>query len=460
MSNYFETDFNCASSLPYDVTTFPSVTNYGNFDLNAFADQISSIEETVTDEEVVLLKAPLPTVDSVLAADRAVYASLGDARFNGAAAYDFLFTRYKPLDLESSNIPSTTIKVSACDEDGFPYTYTIPNSATYYDANTEKVTLPVYDSRGLQVNFPLKDQYGKYLLQPALTAIDSKLNVVHFPLRDINNKAVNYPFRDSVGTTIITPPPNQDILLDVKQAYEDLNTAFANAKDAHAYSFAEYILSVEQISGEFVGFFYTETQMPAQSAATLPLFAAAIYTEDSNALDLTNITSSKIEQLIRYYPDRSELVYKHYTELGGEGPYTIISPTTSTNIADLIKSENNKLASYNILKSPFWSGDIEYGSYYKDIQSSVTHTSLLEIVNRTETSENDISNLQTENTNLKSLINSLSTQLLSLSAKYEATNINVVYNSAIIDTLATPINWINIWTTTAGFVSPAIPATR
>lgn len=461
--NNFDTEFSCLTSFPYDVTTFPSVTSRSSFNLDTYGQQISSIEEFATDEEVLLYQYPLPDIKNVKAAERDVFSSFGDKRFNGVMAYDFLFTRYKALNTE--DLTNTTAAVSACDAEGIPYTYYIPNSSTYYDSLNELVTLPVYDNRGRQVEFPLKNLYGKYLLSPALTAIDNKAELIFFPLVDINNKVVKFPFKGATGETIIVPPVNRDQLLNIPEAYKSLDTAYDKAKDLHSYKFAEYIFSLETEESKKVGFYYSDVQVPAQSAV-VSIFAAAIYDSAVADIELTDITSANIEKLIRYYPDRAELSYSHYKTIGGTGPYTIISSTTSTNIKDLVQSENTKLASYNIMSSPFWAPEAPYSSYYSTPTGplgSVTHTSILDLNNKVTDNINDITDLKSQVATLSALINSLSTQLLSLSTQYVATNTNVIYNSGIIDTLVdTPSNtvWINIWTTTPGFIAPPLPPAR
>jgi hypothetical protein len=458
--NNFDTEFNCLTSAPYDISTFPSVTSRKTFNFDTFSQQISALEETATEEELLLYQYPLPSIESVTAAERSVFNSFGDGRFNGAAAYDFLFTRYKALDVE--DLTSPVLTATACDSEGHPYTYYIPNSATYYDSNNTTVTLPVFDSRGTQIEFPLKDQYGKYILTSALTAIDNKQQLIYFPLVDVNNKLVKFPFKGAVGNIIIIPPANQDQLLDVTEAYNYLDSAYSKAKDSHSYKFAEYVYNIEIEENKKVSFFYTDVQVPAQSAVA-SLFAAAIYNPAATNADLVDITSTNIETLIRYYPDRAELSYSHYKNIGGTGPYTIIQPTSSKNIADLVKSENAKLASYNILSSPFWSPETNYDQYYNSSTGSITHTSILDLNTKIQDNDNDIIDAQSKINALTAMVNTLSTQLLALSTQYIATNNNVIYNSGVIDTLVnTPTNtvWVNIWNATPGFVAPAPPAAR
>ncbi len=449
--NNFHIDPTCSSTAPYDVSTFPSITSRDTFNLFTYGQQISAIEETATDETVVLAEAPIPSVESVIAAEREVYRTFGDKRFSGIAAYDFLFTRYKPISVEDLT-PSVSI-ASACDTEGIPYTYYIPNSATYYDSTNQKITLPVFDARGRQVKFPLRDRNERFLLNSsALTAIDDNREIIFFPLRDVNGVAVKFPFKGATGDIIIVPPANKDKLLSVTEAYSSLDTAYSNAKDLHGYAFAEYIYSLEEQELNKVGFFYNTVELPAQSA-TAPIFAAALYNIDTDVTELTSLTSLSIETIIRYYPDRSELTYKHYQSLGGKGPFTTITLLTSKDIVSLVRNENIKLASYNILSSPYWSEDTPVAGYFNSTPGSVTHTSILDISDKTTVNTDDIKELQSQ-------VASLSTQLQNLRTQYLATNTAVIYNSGIIDTLAAPVVWSNIWTTTAGFVAPAVPAAR
>jgi hypothetical protein len=451
MMNNFHIDPTCPSAAPYDVSTFPSITSRDTFDLFTYGQQISAIEETATDETVVLSEAPIPSVESVIAAEREVYRTFGDKRFSGIAAYDFLFTRYKPISVE--DLTASVSIASACDTEGIPYTYYIPNSATYYDLTNQKITLPVFDARGRQVKFPLRDRNERFLLNSsALTAIDDNREIIFFPLRDVNGVAVKFPFKGATGDIIIVPPANKDKLLSVTEAYSSLDTAYSNAKDLHGYAFAEYIYSLEEQELNKVGFFYNTVELPAQSA-TAPIFAAALYNIDTDVTELTSLTSLSIETIIRYYPDRSELTYKHYQSLGGKGPFTTITLLTSKDIVSLVRNENIKLASYNILSSPYWSEDTPVAGYFNSTPGSVTHTSILDLSDKTAVNIDDIKELQSQ-------VASLSTQLQNLRTQYLATETAVIYNSGIIDTLAAPVVWSNIWTTTAGFVAPAVPAAR
>lgn len=457
MNNNLYTDFSCNSSAPYNISTFPSITSRNSFNFQSFSEQISAIEETAVDQEILLSQAPLPTVDSVVQAERELYSSFGDKRFNGASAYDFIFTRYKAID--TINNGSAVLTAVACDYDGYPYTYYIPNTATYYDSNNKSVKLPIYDSRGRQVKFPLKDTNGKFLLTSAITAIDSKDELIVFPLKDIDGAVITFPFKGATGDIIITPPPNQDQLLNVQEAYNSLDVAYSYAKDLHSAEFAEYIVSIEKNQQGKVGFFYSDLDVPAQSA-TIAVFAAAIYSVTATSIDLVDITSLNINTLIRYYPDRADLTYKHYKDLGGVGPYTIIIPSSSKNIKALIKNENTKLACYGILSSPFWSLEIPQEQYYNNSLGSATHTSILEIIDKTDNNTSLISNLQSQINTLSSTVNDLSTQLINLSTQYLATSALVRYNTNIIDTIVVPTVWINIWSPTAGFVAPGVPAAR
>lgn len=460
MMNRFDTDLDCSNKPPFDSSTFPSITSREEFDLLSYEQQLSAFEEAATEEEILLSEAPIPSVDSVIAVERDLYSTFGDKRFNGAAAYDFLFTRYKPLAVEDLAPP--TLTAIACDSEGIPYTYTIPNSSTYYDTENKTITLPVYDARGRVVEFPLKNEFGKYVLSPAITAIDNKNDIIFFPLKDINNVPVSFPFKDAVNTLLIVPPKNQEHLFNVTEAYSNLDTASSNAKDLHSYQFAEFIYSLETAKEGKISFFYSNLEVPSQSA-TAPMFAAAVYNLTATNAELIDITSLNIDTLIRYYPDRAEHTYNHYKNLGGIAPYTVITPLTGRDIKSLIKNENTKLASYSILASPFWDHNTLIEEYYNTSSttaSRATHTSTLELIDKTDTHTANIGDLQTQINNLKATVNSLSTQLLDLSARYVATNNNVIYNSGVIDTLVSPIVWVNIWTPTAGFVSPGIPTPR
>jgi len=460
--NNTDTDFNCITSSPIDYTTFPSPTARHTFNLNSFVAQLTALDEFTLDEPVVLYDPPFPSTKEVSSAERDVFSTLGDARFTGIAAYDFLHTRYKVLDVTDSmsSEGSSLLMASACDSEGFPYTLYIPNSANYYDSAKNVITLPVFDQYGKIVNFPLKDHYGKFLLKEALTAFDNTNELIYFPLKDIKNVKVTFPFKGSTGDIIITPPRNQEQLLNVQQAYNDLDTAYENSKNAHAFDFAQYVYNLE--INNRIGFFYSSVAVPAQTAV-MSYFAAGVFALSSSDAELIDITSNNLEFIIRYYPDKAQESYNFYTNIGGTGPYTIISPTTSTAIKDLILSENIKNASYNILSAPFWSPSTPIDQYYKNVVSNSTvHTSVLELYTKSIDADIQIVSLQSTVNQLTAAVSFLNTQLTALSAKYEATDTKVTYNSAIIDTLAVPITWQTIWLSPVNpaFIAPLVPAAR
>lgn len=462
-----DSDFICTSAAPIDYTTFPSILSSKNFNFTAYSAQVSALEEFALDEPLVFQQAPMPAVKDIIAAEKEVYNTVGDRRFSGLKAYEFLHTRYKVLDTTDSMSSSNTsvLLASACDSEGFPYTIYIPNSATYYDSNNANVVLPAFDKYGKLVTFPLKDIHGRYVLtNSALTAIDDKGEMIFFPLKDTNNKKIEFPFRGVTGDVIIVPPRNQDRLLDVTEAYTSLDTAYSNAKDADAFAFAKYIISLSNTNR--TSFFYNTVAAPGGVSGRniIPFFAAAMYDLTATNTDLTDITADSLNYIVRYYPDRAVLAYEYYKELGGTGPYTTITPLTGSSFSILIRNENVALASYNILSSPLWSPEAPLETYFNNsIPPNNVHTSILELHNTGITNAADIVTLNAQVTTLSAMVTSLSSQLLALSAQYLATDTKVTYNSGIIDTLRTTVNWPAIWVTPApgaGFTPPPVPAAR
>lgn len=456
------TDYNCASASPIDYTFFPSITARKKFDFQAFTAQLTALDEFVTEEPLVIYEEPIPSPESVLAAEKEVFKSFGDARFNGESAFTFLHTRYKAIGIEDSmSYPDSNILVaSACDVEGFPYTYHIPNSATYYDSEQKEITLPVFDKYGVLVVFPLTDNSGKFVLNEPLTALDSVGSLIRFPLKDINNKYVAFPFKSATGEIIVVPPRNQEQLLNVPQAYKDLDQAYENAKTANAYEFAQYIISLE--TSNRVGFFYSTVTVPTQNN-TIPYFGAGVYNLTAADIDLSDIVSQDLEYFIRYYPDKAQDMYKFYIELGGTGPYTEISSEPATNLQEAVSNENIKNASYSILSAPFWTEDTPVSDYQQaTVGPAAVHTSILELYTKAVTAEQAIITLNNTIQDLTNKVSTLSASLNSLNSAYTATSALVEYNSKIIDIIVTPSNWQNIWASplAVGYIPPATPSAR
>lgn len=455
-------DLNCITA-PYDISFFPTLTSGSDFDVDAYVAQMAAIEEMQGDVAATLYEVPSPSAEVIMDADRAVYSTVGDRRFDGLAAHNFLHTRYKALDITDTFTETTpTITITGCDNEGYPYTYTAVNTAYFLDQASNIVTFPVFDYYGTQVYFPLVDENGKFILHQPLTAIDNKQQTVYFPLKDINNLEIIFPFKDAAGTTVIIPPSStSEKLLDVSQAYRDLDTAYKNAKDSDAFKFVQYVLQLENTHK--ISFFFGTAEVAVQNNT---YFAAAVYELSASAADTNNIISSNLNYLIRYYADRADLVYDIYKDNGGQGPFNIIQKTSSTDSKDIIENDRIRLASYNILNIPYWSPKNTEASHYREqgISTPVVnvHTSLLELHTNTVTSSNEIINLKTEIQTLCSTVISLSSKLDALLANFNTTQLNVNYNSGIIDTLVISANWQNIWEDSISslFVKPSTPAPR
>lgn len=456
-----DTEKNCvAAPLPFDVTAFPTITSGKNFNFSTYAAQLSAAEELALDEPIVLFEEPYPTIEEAIQAEKDIYSFSGDVRFTGLSAYTFIRSRYKPLDstdLYASTSP--TITATACDSEGLPYTYTMPNTAFFYDFDQTRMYLPAFDLYGRQIKFPLTNSEGKYLLTQVgvLTAYDANHQIINFPIKDSHNNIIKYPFRDAFNSIIISPPiQSNDKLVDVNQAFEALDNAYSNAKDADAYSFAFFILNKEPQN--IISFFQGVVDTPVN---TVNFFAAAIYDEGATEQDLSSITSDKINYFIRYHEDRSEFVYNIYKQHGGTGPYTIISPTTSTAIADKVKSENERMASYNILSAPYWiPGQTDFTQSKKTVQNTI-HTSVLDLYTSSTDASTRIASLESQVNILTTLVNTLSSNLNTLTANTTAISAQVGYNSSVIDLITPQGVWDSIWsaTITPGTTIPVAPNT-
>lgn len=456
-----DTEKDCTiDPLPFDVTAFPTVTSGKNFNFSVYAAQLSAAEELAQDEPIVLYEEPYPSIEEAVQAEKNIYNFSGDIRFTGLSAYTFLRTRYKPLDstdLYAST--SSTITATACDTEGLAYTYTMPNTAFFYDFNQTRIYLPAFDLYGRQIKFPLTNSEGKYLLTQVgiVTAYDANSQLIYFPLKDSHNNIVKYPFRDAFNSTIISPPEqNNDKLIDTNQAFEALDNAYENAKDADAYNFTFFILDIENTNK--ISFFQGIVETPVN---IVNFFAAAVYRDGATDADLINITSDQISYFVRYHDDRSAYVYDLYKQNGGTGPYTIIQPTTSTVIADKVKSENERMASYNILSIPYWSSSQTDFTFSKKIVQNTIHTSVLDLYTTSTNNTAKIAALESQVSSLFNLVTTLSTKLDTLSTTVTAVSAQVRYNSSVIDLLTPQSVWDAIWLATIppGVTIPVAPNT-
>jgi len=457
------TDTVCVSP-PYDVTLFPSVTSTADFDVAAYAAQIQAIEEASDNTAITLHEPSYPTVSQLKEAEQKILQHAGDLRFTGADVYNFLHTRYRHLD--SSDIvnmfitpPSTTITLTACNFDGDYYTYTAANTAYFLDQHNKEIVLPVFDKYGQQVVFPLYTESGHILITETVSAYNFNKDIIFFPLKDANNNQIKYPFKDINNTTIVTLPKKNNILLrDVNEAYTSLDNAYNNAKDADAYKFIQYILSLSLTNK--TSFFYSKTEETDETTAYL---AAAIFNIDTPDIELSNLLSGNLKYFIRYYADRTDFIYNIYTFRGGIGPLTVISSPTSTNIADVILYEKIKSASYSILGAPFWSNKTESLVWESTtIKDSPVHTSLLELHTSAINTNTEINALHLQISALSATVDLLKITISNLRTDINTISAKVDFNSPIIDTLIVSNTWAAIWQSPPPilFTAPSVPAPR
>lgn len=440
----------------------PTLTSTKDFDFNAFVAELSGLEDLQGEETLFLYEPPFPSIEEVSQAEKDVFSnSGGDSRFTAEDVYNFVFSRYRPIDnSDSFASQSSIITLTGCTFDGDIYTYTIPGSSTNYikDTNNKEVLLPIYDSFNQKVTLPITDINGKYLLVESTTGIDAANKIVHFPLKDNRDNILKYPFKGFDGNVIThLPAQNNKLLNNVDEAYEDLDLAYEKAKDANAFEFVEYLLDLDL--DHKLGFFYGTITLPASSY----FFTVGVYKLSATDDNLVDITNSNLEYFLRYYPDRAQYVFDLYKSLGGSGIWTNIIPPTSTDIAEIIKYEKQKLASFASLSVPYWTVEESNTVTYEDnvINSSPIHTSMSEIYTLTTSNSSATTSLQNRVISLETQLSSLSTQFISLFNMVSTLSTNVAYNSAIIDTLADPLNWGNIWfDKPTGYSRPIDPLPR
>ena len=462
MSN--QEDISCSTPDINLINTavLPTLTSTKDFDFNAFVAELSGLESLQGDETLYVYEPPFPSISEIIQSEKEVFSSItNDVRFAAEDVYNFIFTRYRPLDnTDTFATQASTITLTGCTFDGDLYTYTIPNTSRDYikDNNNNEVLLPIYDAYNQQVVFPLTDLNGKFLLVESVTGLDATNKVVYFPLKDNRNVFLKYPFRGIDKKLILHLPENNNKLLyNVEEAYEDLDYAYEKAKDANAFKFVEYIVDLED--EHKIGFFYG----PIVSPASAYFFTIGVYNISSAEADLIDITSNNLQYFLRYYPDRAEYVYSLYKNQEGTGPWTLITPTSSTNVVDIIKYEKERAAAFTSLTVPYWSIQEDNKISYVNniINSSPVHTSILDIHTLAQSTSKSTTSLQNRVTALETQLSSLSAQFTSLYNFVGVLSTSVAYNSAVIDELVDPLNWGNLWfDTPAGYSRPIDPNPR
>jgi hypothetical protein len=465
MSNQEDTNCVPPSIDLINPAVLPTISSR-NFDINAFVAELSGLEALQGEETLYIYEPPFPTLEEVSQAEKDIISEAGvDARFTGEAVHNFLFSHYRPLDSSDSYAAqSTLITLTGCTFDGDLYTYTVPNTSTQpllTDSANKEILVPIYDLYNQPVIFPIVDHNGKFVLVESITAIDAQQKIIYFPFKDVNDNVLKYPFKGIDGNiTVHLPTKNNKQINDAEEAFQSLDLAYDKAKDADAFKFVNYLLSLEEENK--LGFFYGPLSM-LPGAESSYFFTVGVYELSSEGTDLIDITHQNLKYFIRYYPDRAEYVYKLYKDFDGEGVWTLIEPTSSRDINTIIKNDKERNTSYASLTIPFWSSTDPSTVTYENnaINSSPVHTGILELYTNAEENQNKTTTLQQKVSTLENQLSSLSAQFVSLYNFVGVLSTSVAYNSAIIDKITDPLNWGNLWAgSPLTFNRPIDPAPR
>jgi len=273
--------------------------------------------------------------------------STGDARFSGKDVLNFLHTRYSVLTGDD-----------------------ILNN------NTSSFKLPLYDKYGRQIFFPLQNN------------VDSTNKTIYFPITDLYGNVVSYPLKDKNGE-VVSYPTSTEHLLSPAQAYDDIDEAFSRAKDAHAFDFVQFLSGIEQ-TGTKISLFEGGI---VNNTKTLNFFAAAIFKKETIPADLANINSSNLDFIIRYYPDRSSLVYSLYKEKNNNILKTYIDTNATANSSpiDIMASNQNSTAAANIVATDFWSKDSKVADFTNNkIKVNLSNQVMMSLYNSIISIQNQI----------------------------------------------------------------------
>lgn len=288
-----------------------------------------------------------PPLSTILELSNKVLSNLGDTRFNGLSVFNFLQTRYRVIDCGT-------------------------NFDTTIDSNT--YTLPVYDRFKQLVTFPIIDSNGNLITRDAVTAIDDTNQTIYFPLTDLKDNKISFPLTD-IDKQIISVPKSNDTVTTAAQAYSELDIAYNNAKDAHAFKFANLISNI--LSTNRVGFFNGNISTPSESRK-LPFFAAGVYDNNSTDTDVKDVNSSKLNYFIKYYPDRADKVQSTLVSRNQSIPNTNIqTSTTAVDTDAIMQTDQNRTAASSIAASKYWDPSDSLDVYKSNKVKSNSMSSML-----------------------------------------------------------------------------------
>lgn len=328
--------------------------------INEYTKKLDIAINLYGDEGAVLYE---PDEASLLSASRSAqdeyFRLLGEERFTGLDLKEFIYTRYLVLtgtdqtpDIINYNTPEI---ITLCDEEGYPYTVTVPLSTRFTDSNKSIITFPLFDSRGTQITLPLVDSRGKFVLTESVTAIDAKKKLIYFPLKNIKNEYIKYPVRDINGSIVTVPIKNNpNILSNVSAARVEFNSLYEFSKDKHAHSFVDYLINIQKTNK--LSIFHGDIKLG--STAQLPsmkYFIVGVYPITATNSQLIDIESTSMMYYARYYVDRIDFVKDKFADRDGKAMINIYDVDFSDTDTTTIQAYGKDLSILSILNAPFWS---------------------------------------------------------------------------------------------------------
>lgn len=260
--------------------------------------------------------------------------STGDSRFNGMAVLSFLHERYTTA--ESTN-----------------------------SGNAYK--LPLYDKYKQQVVFPL----NVATLIAEVSVVDAANKTVYFPFIDLSGNITPYPLRDSSNNIVLRPASTHNVA-DATTVYGELDAAYNHAKDSHAYNFNQQLLEIKKTNK--LSFFKGSV---VKDNNTLNFFTAAVFNKNASSADLTNIHSSQLDHIIRYYHDRADTVYNSNK---ADTPISTIDTTSNnSSFVSKITTDQNLAAANSIISTNYWDVATPLSSYKNNkIKTSSINASIIQ----------------------------------------------------------------------------------
>ena len=315
----------CNNLSGIDLTDIKLPSNITPAAATTFANKLTAAAEIYGEDGAVLYQPDnTELITKAKEAENTYLGLLGEDRFNGLDLKKFMYARYFVADETSNAVDvidfQTPTELNLCDEEGKPYTVTVPMLNKYFDSNKKQVQFPLFDSVGYQVTLPLFDSQGKFILTEVLTATDATGHLVKFPLRNIYKEYVRYPVRDLNGSIITKPTKPSTILRDISAAQAEISNLYDLSKDKHAYQFVDYIINQQKQYD--IGMFDGNISMNMASNTKVPNVSYFVVGFFNKGATTTDLESDDLAYYARYYPDRAELVKTTFTSLSGTATFT------------------------------------------------------------------------------------------------------------------------------------------